>query len=328
MLRTTTLRRFLLVSAISSGLITALFQHEVALHAQEAHSVTPARLSVISIDKKGRVMLDVKQEEFRILENGVEQKITHFSKDESPISYGLVVDNSGSLRYLISSVVDTAKEFIAGNREGDKTFVIRFVSSDKIIVKEDFTSDKAALINAIDSMFVEGGRTAVIDAVYLAAEKLIKHGRASEMRHRALIVLSDGEDRSSAHTLDDLLKLVRGSDIQIYCIGFGALAEEGGSLTPAKRERATTLLKRLASETDGQAYFPLKVSELQDALNEVQLHLRARTLIGYTTSPATESKSRRKIEVRINDVPGRDKRIAVALPMFVESNATVSRDRE
>lgn len=294
--------------------------------AQEAPPAPTVTLSVIATDKKGRVVRDLKREDFRVFEEGAEQKITHFAKDESPVSYGLVVDNSGSLKNVIDVVVATGRSFVGDNRAGDETFVVRFVSGDNISVMQDFTSDKAALTKALDAMYVEGGQTAVLDALYLSADKLAKHGGATPPRRRALILLSDGEDRNSHYRLDDLLKLLRQSDVQVFCVGFvGVLSDEQGLTRPSKREQATSLLKRLAAETGGQAYFPRNVAELQDAFNEVQLNLRERHVIGYTPAPVAGAKARRKVEVKVVEVPGRGKLQAVALPRFVGPEADGAR---
>ncbi|HEX6622650.1 MAG TPA: VWA domain-containing protein, partial [Pyrinomonadaceae bacterium] len=304
--------------ALLALLVAPLLRQPSVVLAQETPPTPTVTLSVTATDKKGRVVRDLKREDFRVFEEGAEQKITHFSKDESPISYGLVVDNSGSLKNLLPVVVATGKAFVGDNRAGDETFIVRFAASDSIHVTQDFTPDKAALKESLDAMYVEGGQTAVIDALYLSADKLSKHERGGPPGRRALILLSDGEDRDSHYRLEDLLKLLRRSDVPVFCVGFvGMLDDEHGFIRPSRREQATALLKRLAAETGGQAYFPKNNAELQDAFNEVQLHLRERHAIGYTPAPVAGAKARRKVEVKVVEAPGRGKLQAVALPRFV-----------
>ena len=130
---------------------------------------------------------------------------------------------------------------------------------------QEVTADKAALFKALDAMYVEGGQTAIIDAVYLSANNLLNKGKPAgdKPRRHALVLISDGEDRASYYKIDDLFKLLRKSDIQIFCIGLTAsLDKERGFTTQSKREKATDLLKRLASATGGRVYFAEKGKEL------------------------------------------------------------------
>ena len=100
------------------------------------------------IDRNNRPINNVRQNEFRIFEDGVPQTIESFSREEVPISYGLAVDTSASLRSQIQSVIDAAKTIINSNKPGDETFLVRFISSDKIETEQDFTSNKDLLMDA------------------------------------------------------------------------------------------------------------------------------------------------------------------------------------
>src|SRR3989440_4726684 len=125
-------------------------------------------LHVRVVDRFNRPVNDVRQDEFRVFENGVPQQLQFISKEEVPISYGLVVDNTGSLRNQINQVIEASKSIVESNKPGDEAFVVRFVGSDEVKIMQDFTADKQSLSEALDDMFVEGGQTAVIDAVYLS----------------------------------------------------------------------------------------------------------------------------------------------------------------
>ena len=122
-------------------------------------------LHVRVIDRNNRPIDNVSQNEFKVYEDGVVQPIHSFTREEVPISYGLAVDTSGSLRTQLTSVIDAGKTIINSNKPGDETFLVRFISSDKIETVQDFTANKDALIDGIDGFYVEGGQTAVIDAV-------------------------------------------------------------------------------------------------------------------------------------------------------------------
>src|SRR5205807_9124067 len=143
------------------------------------------------IDRNNRPIDNVRQDEFKVYEDGVLQPIFSFTKEEVPISYGLAVDTSGSLRTQLPTVIDAAKSIINSNKPGDETFLVRFISSDKIEQVLDFTSKKDDLLDSLDTFYIEGGQTAVIDAVYVTAEHVAeyKKGGVNDRRRRALIVV-------------------------------------------------------------------------------------------------------------------------------------------
>jgi Ca-activated chloride channel family protein len=191
-----------------------------------------------------------------------------------PLTYGLVVDNSGSVRADLSRVIGAAKVFVAGNAAEDETFVVRFVSSDNIEVLRDFTRDKAALSRALDDMYVEGGQTAIVDALYVSAEHLSKRAAGADAsRRRALVLLTDGEDRASFYRAEKLIQFLREQQIRVFVLGF---PEEVKHLPNGAKgyPMAVALLKRLAQETGGQAVLVENVAELKTAAGELLKHLR------------------------------------------------------
>jgi Ca-activated chloride channel family protein len=275
------------------------------------------RLNVIVTDAKGRTVADVKREDLRVYEDGVEQPIAYFSKEEQPVSYGLVVDNSGSIRNQIGYVVTSAKLVVNSNAAEDEAFVVSFISADKIRVIQDITADKNALFKALESMYVEGGQTAVIDAVYLSAQYLLKSGKpvGDKSRRHILVLISDGEDRASYYKADDLSKLLKQSDIQIFCIGLvAALDKANGLMRPSTRARAANLLKSLAGETGGRVFFPEKVGELKDAIDEIVGNLHTQYVIGYDPPANAGGKTKHNIEVKVVEAPGREKFKAIVRP--------------
>ena len=115
-------------------------------------------LNVRVIDRNNRPIDNVRENELHVIEDGVEQPIVFFTREEVPISYGVAVDTSGSLRSQLQSVIDAGKTIINTNKPGDETFLVRFISSDKIETVQDFTSNQDLLIDALDSLYVEGGQ--------------------------------------------------------------------------------------------------------------------------------------------------------------------------
>ena len=271
-------------------------------------------LNVRVIDRNNRPIDNVKESDFHVFEDGVEQPLAFFTREEVPVSYGLAIDNSGSLRSQLQSVIDAGKTIINSNRTGDETFLVRFVSSDKIETLQDFTSSMELLLDALDNMYIEGGQTAVIDAVFLSAERVAeyKKGDDNDRRRRALIVVTDGEDRVSFYKQEQLFARLREADVQIYVIGFvNELETDRGFIRKSSREKAVNLLNKLASETGGRAFFPQSISELPKIATDIVRDLRSQYVLAYNPTNKARDGSYRAIRVAVADSTGRDKRIAL-----------------
>jgi Ca-activated chloride channel homolog len=272
------------------------------------------QLHVRVIDRNNRPINNVRQNEFQVFEDGVPQTIETFTREEVPISYGLAVDTSGSLRSQLQSVIDAGKSIINSNKPGDETFLVRFISSDKIETVQDFTDNKELLVDGLDSFYVEGGQTAVIDAVYLASEHVsdYRKGNEGDRRRRALIVITDGEDRNSFYKQEQLFARLREEDVQIFVIGFvNELDKEAGLIRKSPRDKAVNLIKKLASETGGRAFFPDSLSELPQIANEIIRDLRTQYVIAYNPTNKTQDGTYRSIKVTVDQVSDSEKRIAL-----------------
>jgi len=272
-------------------------------------------LSVRVVDRLGRPVLNLKKDDFKVYEDGILQPIEYFTTQEVPTNYAIVVDNSGSMKRQLEKVIDATRILINTNRPDDETCVIRFISSDKIEVIQDFTSDRSLLEEALDQMVIEGGQTALIDAVYLGVQKVAEYEKAKdpyEKKRRALILVTDGEDRNSYYNERQLFELLRESDVQIYVVGFTSdLSNEGGFISKSPREKAERFLKRLAEETGGKAYFPQSVNELDRIAKEISSEIRTQYLISYyPTNPSKDGKFR-SIRVVVSDGPNKEKRVAI-----------------
>lgn len=259
------------------------------------------RLNVLVTDKSNHSVGDLRQEDFRVEEDGVPQTITQFAREELPVSYTLVVDNSGSLRSVFDYMLRVGGALVAANRPGDETSLVRFVGREQITLVQDFTSRQSALERGLSSMYVEGGQTALIDALYLSARRLAEQHKGEAARRRALVLLTDGEDRASYYKLNDLQKLLRKSDVQIFAVGIVAMLDkEGGIIRKSPREAATLLLNTLAQETGGRAFFPQNVKEIQAALNEIAQDLRTQYTLTYQSSNTDADGKFRKIQIKLN----------------------------
>jgi Ca-activated chloride channel family protein len=272
------------------------------------------QLHVRVIDRNNRPINNVPQNDFHVFEDGVAQTIHSFTREEVPISYGLAVDTSGSLRTQLQSVIDAGKSIINSNKTGDETFLVRFISSDKIETVQDFTDSKEQLLDGLESFYIEGGQTAIIDAVYLSAEHVAeyKKGNEGDRRRRALIVITDGEDRNSFYKQEQLFARLREEDVQIFVIGFvNELDKEAGLIRKSPREKAVNLIKKLASETGGRAFFPESISELPQIANEIVRDMRTQYVIAYDPTNKTQDGTFRAIKVTVDQPSDAEKRIAL-----------------
>lgn len=271
-------------------------------------------LNVRVIDRNNRPINGIRQDEFKVYEDGVLQPIFSFTQEEVPVIYGMAVDTSGSLRGAFDQVINAAKTIIESNKPGDETFLERFISSDKIETIQDFTSSKEALMDGLDTLYIEGGQTAVHDGVFLAAEHIAqyKKGTGDDRRRRALIVITDGENRASYYSEEQLFRNLREQDVQIYVIGFvNELDAERTLIRKSPRGKAVDLINKLASETGGRAFFPTSLSELPSIANEIVRDMRTQYVISYDPTNKTHDGSYRAIRVVVNQPTGADKRIAL-----------------
>ncbi|MDI1243698.1 MAG: VWA domain-containing protein [bacterium] len=272
-------------------------------------------ISVRVVDRNNRPINNLPQSDFKIYEDGVLQEIGFFSKSEVPTNYSLLVDNSGSLRQQIEQVIEAGKYLVGSNRKDDETAIIRFVSSDKIEVLQDFTKSKTDLNDALDNMYIEGGQTAIIDAVYLAVERLNQGSTPQkdlDRTRRAIVLVTDGEDRSSYYSETQLLELLKESDVQIFVVGFvKALSDDKGFISKSPQGKAKSFLERLATSTGGKSYFPASPSEMTTISKDIAAELRTQYSIGYIPSNDRKDGTFRNIRVNIPDGPGAAKRIAI-----------------
>ena len=271
-------------------------------------------LSVRVIDRSNRPLNNLRESDFKIYENDIQQKIDSFSKAEVPTNYSLVIDNSGSLRSQLDKVIEASKILVATNRADDETSIIRFVSSDKIEIKQPFTADKEDLFYALDNLYFEGGQTAIIDAVYLAVESVEEYENTvrDDRKRRAIILVSDGEDRASFYKEAQLFELLREANVQIYTVGFvRELESEGGFISKSPQKKAKNFLERLAQETGGKAYFPNSVSELNGIAQDIASELRTQYSISYYPTNDKSDGTYRSIKVFVADGPNKEKRIPI-----------------
>ena len=273
-------------------------------------------LSVRVVDRNNRPIGTLKQDDFKIYEDSIIQPIEFFTRSEVPTNYSLVIDNSGSLRSQLDKIIEAGKIIVNTNRPDDATSIIRFVSREKISIEQDFTSSKKDLMETLeDNLFIEGGQTAVRDAVYLAAEGVTEYEKTrdpNDPRRRAIILVTDGDDRDSFYSEQQLFNLLKETDVQIFVVGFvGELEKDSGFIGKSKQSKAKTFLEKMATETGGKSYFPDNISQLNDIAANIATELRTQYLISYQPTNDKQDGSLRNIKVSVADGANKQKRIAI-----------------
>jgi len=242
-------------------------------------------LDVSVKDAAGGHIANLSKDNFRVYEGGKLQKITHFASDDVPVTVGLVIDISGSMRPKHENVVAAALSFIQASNRKDEVFVVNFgdrVSSglpDNVPFTADIRQLRAAL-----SMGAPAGRTALYDAILFS----LRHIEKGKCEKKALMLVSDGGDNSSTHGLEEVQRRVRESFATIYTIGIFDEDDE---------DRNPRLLRRLAQVSGGEAYFPEQLSEVIGICRQIASDIRTRYTIGYVPYRAGEQGSLRKIKV-------------------------------
>lgn len=257
-------------------------------------------LHVTVFDWKEQLIKGLRKESFNVYEDKIQQDITLFKVEDIPVSLGLVIDNSGSMRSKRNRVNQAAITFAKTSNPEDEIFLINF--NDQVFLDQDFTRNLDDLTDALDHIDARGG-TALYDAVYLALE----HIREGQEEKKAILVITDGQDRESRYRFDTVLEFARESYASIYLIGlFDKLSE----LT-RKERKAAKLLKQLSEETGGKYFFPESVDEVHAICTEVAHEIRNQYTLGYKPTNLSRDGTWRDVTVRVLGSPkGKRKWIA------------------
>src|SRR5262249_16314112 len=223
------------------------------------------------------------------------QEISLFKHEDIPLSLGLVIDNSGSMRNKRERVNSAALSFVRESNPDDETFIVNF--DDEAYLEQDFTGSMGDLVDALDHIDTRG-ETGLRDAVYLS----IDHVKEGHRDKKALLVVTDGEDNKSKYGINKFLEHVRGAkDVTIYAIG---LLEEnddrGGLFHKPPSKKAKEALIQLTEITGGQAFFPKSVNEVEEICQRIAHDLRNQYTIGYSPKNKNKDGSWRKLDVRVN----------------------------
>ena len=272
---------------------------EPASPAKNVDASRPVKLSLIVTDRSNHSVDNVSKDAIELLEDSVPQTVTTLSKDNRPADYAVAIDTTGSVRDLLKHEIEAVQLLINQDNPANEIFIERFVSSSKIETVQEFTSDRRKLIDALDTLYVEEGQSAVIDGVYLAVKHVAEH-RPGPDRRRAVVVITDGEDRNSYYNESRLLELIRATDVQVFVIGIVDLLDDRPrSNGPSSKDAAEKLLTSLARESGGRVFFPKNVKEVRQAVTEILHDLNEQFLIVYQSTGNSSTDNFRKIALKI-----------------------------
>jgi Ca-activated chloride channel homolog len=250
-----------------------------------------ARLVVLHasvVDKSGKLVSDLPQTAFHAFEDGAEQQIKLFKHEDVPVSMGIIIDNSASMKTKRQKVELAARDLVANSNPQDEVFVINF--NDDVYRDVDFTSDPKKLAQGlarIDSM----SGTAMRDAIRAGVRYAKAKGRHDK---KVLVVVTDGDDNMSETTLDEVLREAQQREVLVYAIGL--LAEEEHDA--AKRARGA--LGEITRSTGGHVWYPNSVDEVGRIALQVARDIRSQYIVAYTPSNPKLDGSYRQIRLSVN----------------------------
>lgn len=241
-------------------------------------------------DPMNRFVTGLERRHFKIFEDKVEQKVTQFSSEDAPLSVGLVFDTSGSMGSKLQKSRQAVAQFFKTANPEDEFFLIQF--NDRPEVAVPFTASTEEIQNRL-TFTQSKGRTAMLDAVYLAMNTMKK----AHNPRKAIIIISDGGDNSSRYTESEVKNAVREADVQIYAIGiFEPLSSR--SRTPEELA-GPSLLNEIAEQTGGRAFNIENLNELPDVAAKIGIELRNQYVLGYTPKNQERNGKYRRVTVKL-----------------------------
>ena len=300
-----------LSAIIAISLPTAVI---VAQNTEVDSKIFQVKTNLLVLNEKNEYVSGVKGSDIKIFENGVEQKLASFAELDGTADISLVIDNTLSVRSQLEDMIGIGQLIVSNLRPTDSASVIRFVDKSKISIEQTWTNSKQDLFEALDNLFAESGGSAVIDALYLASDDLIKRHKVKNRRY-AIVLISDAEDRSSYYSEKNLLKLLEGTPIQIFTI---TLTKELPKNQPSDGRKSVgavvQFVHRLTSATGGTSFvFQQKstVGDLKDAFKSLLVQLRSQYVFSYMAANVNKDTNLRKLTIKIADGPNGEKRNAI-----------------
>jgi VWFA-related protein len=270
---------------------TALWLAFAAWAQEDAIFKADTRLVVLHAsvtDKNGKLVTNIPENAFKVYENGVLQTLKIFRREDVPVSMGIIIDNSGSMRDKKAKVNAAALALVKASNKDDEVFIVNF--NDDAILEQPLTNKIDMLQQALERIETKGG-TAMRDAVSMSFDYLRKEGKKDK---KVLVVITDGNDNTSNITLEKLVeKAHRNQEVLIYTIGI--LSEE----TPREARSAKRALTALAQASGGLGYFPQSLAEVDHIALQVAHEIRNQYILGYTPKNEALDGSFRSVKVTV-----------------------------
>ena len=276
--------------------LAAAFPHAATQTAPESNSAVHISVDVNLVvlhaavtDQKGHVAPDLSERDFQVYEDGIPQQIKLFSHEDVPVTAGLAVDHSGSMKRKLAEVSVGARTFVQAGNPGDQIFVVNFNEHVELGLPPStrFSSNPIHLERAI-SQSPATGKTALYDAIFRALE-LLKEGGPDK---KVLLVISDGGDNASTHTLAQALRLAEQSSAVIYSVGI---------FDPDDEDRNPRVLRKLAGSTGGLAFFPSELDQVSAVCARIARDIRSQYTMAYSPSKPAKPGEYRTIRVTARD---------------------------
>jgi len=246
------------------------------------------------LDDRGKFVDGLKPENFRVLEDKAEQKLSVFKREDVPVSMGLVIDNSGSMRDKRSRVNEAALTLVQASNPQDEAFVVNFNDDYYLDLDKDFTSSIPELKEALERIDARGS-TALYDAIIGSLDHL-KKGHKDK---KVLLVVTDGEDNVSRNSLEKAVRQIQKSNVVIYSIGLFSDEDK------KNRKKAMRALKDISAASGGVAFFPENVDDVHNICDQVARDIRNQYTLGYYPTNTKKDGTFRTVQVDI--IPPRGK---------------------
>jgi Ca-activated chloride channel family protein len=234
----------------------------------------------------------LKQENFRVFEDKVEQKLAVFKQEDVPVSFGLVIDNSGSMRDKRPQVNAAALTFVKTSNPQDEGFVVNFNDDYYLDTEHDFTSDLNEMRTALERIDARGS-TALYDAVIGSLDHLKKGTRDKKV----ILIVTDGEDNASRHSIENTVEQAQRNDALIYAVG--VFSDDDIKHNRRAMKKARTALSQLANATGGLAFFPEDASDTEAICTQIAHDIRNQYTLAYYPSNVARDGSFRSVQVEI-----------------------------
>lgn len=249
-------------------------------------------LNFCVMDGRNRYITDLAEADFTILEDGVQQQVSLFTKRRLDVSLVILIDTSASMEQKLPVVREAALRLVNALGPDDTAEIMQF--NQRTSVLQGFTSDRAALGQAIGATRASGA-TALYTALYVALKDLAKQKKTGELRRYAIALLSDGQDTASHVTDEQVLELARRNEVVIYSIR--PRSGEVSSLDARGVGEADYFLSVLGRDTGGQAFFPDSLGQLNGVYDRIAEELRSEYSLGYVSSNASRDGRWRRIGI-------------------------------